>query len=169
MGLLIGTFIVVGFHLPEWWRSPNTATGTTTGDHPTAKAFEDRLSKLISAERASVGCPALHPDVHLQAIADQRAQSMAGGGTLGHVDSDLRDPQTRAEATGYRGRVVENLAVGLPTAADVMARWLDPQIDRALRARLDDCTFVSAGVGFSPQQATSRFGSGVWVLDLGTT
>ena len=40
---------------------------------------------------------------------------MTGGGTLGHVDSDLRDPQTRAEATGYRGRVVENLAVPAPT------------------------------------------------------
>jgi hypothetical protein len=169
MGLLIGTSLVVGFHLPGWWRSMSTTPGTGTGAHPTVQVLEDHLIELIDAERASVGCPALRPDVRLQTVAEQRAETISGDGTLGHVDSDLRDPQARATASGYRGRVVENVAVGLPTAEDVMTRWLDPQIDRALKARLDDCAMVSEGVGFSPQPASSRFGPGVWVLDLGTT
>lgn len=166
LGLLIGTVIAIGVRLPGWWQSASGSAGSS-GTEVSAKA--QRLGKLIDAERVRAGCPILRPNAVLEAIARNRSQSITGdsAGAIGHVDSDLRDPQDRASAAGYRDRVVENLAVGLPTADEVMAAWLNPRIDRALQARLDDCTLVSVGIGHSTRRLTSRFGAGVWVVVLG--
>ena len=159
--------MATGYHLPGWWRSAQAPTPTPS--HPAADIEERRLADLINDERVKAGCSALRIDGRLRTAAETRALSMNGTEAIAHVDSDLEDPQTRASAVGYPGQVVENQAVGLLTAEDVMARWLDPQIDPALKARLDNCAFVSAGIGFSDRQVTERYGPGVWVLDLGTS
>jgi hypothetical protein len=168
-GLLIGTVLAIGVHLPGWWQTRSDAAVVSPAVAPSSELHAQLLSKLIGAERAKVGCPALRPNAVLNAIASSRAGSISvdSAGAVGHIDADLRNPQDRASAFGYRARVVENLAVGLGTADDVMALWLNPGGDRALKARLDDCTFVSVGLGFSTRQLTKRYGPGVWVAVLG--
>lgn len=171
LGLLIGITMAIGVHLPGWWQSANGSAQSSAAVVSPSEFYAQRLGRLIDAERARAGCPALRPNAVLQAIARNRAWSITGDstGTIGHIDADLRDAQGRATVAGYRGRVVENLAVGLGTADEVMAVWLNPRIDRALKARLDDCAFVSVGIGFSTRRLTSRFGTGVWVAVLGAS
>jgi hypothetical protein len=48
-----------------------------------------------------------------------------------------------------------------------MVVWLNPRIDRALKAQLVDCRFTTVGIAFSPRRLTSRYGTGVWVAILG--
>jgi uncharacterized protein YkwD len=176
LGLLIGTTMAIGVHLPGWWQSRSASAASVKepsfelGVPAKELLGQQQLGKLIDVERAKAGCPALRPNSDLTLVARNRVVTLKtdSAGAVGRVDPQLRDAQSRAARMGFRGRVVENLAVGLGTADEVMAAWLNPRIDRALKARLDNCTFVSVGIGYDDRRLTNRFDAGVWVAVLGT-
>lgn len=64
----------------------------------------------------------------LNSAADIWSKDMALHNTpAGHIDSLGRQPQTRANAVGYKGLVGENSAAGQSKAAHVMIRFLESE------------------------------------------
>jgi uncharacterized protein YkwD len=99
-----------------------------------ASSMEDALRR-VNAERAHgvvCGSPAganpsspLRWSAGLAAVAAAQAQDMVALHRLGHRDVEERALATRLAAGGYRfSMVVENVAVGYPTADAVIDAWL---------------------------------------------
>lgn len=188
IGLLLGVGIMAGVRTAPWWQntlglaSPATAPqprptgavnpcptgpGTLCLPPDALPTDQQRLIALITGERARAGCSPVELDQRLQASAQEFADAIATSHQPSHIDAGQRSPQDRARANGYRGRVQENLAVGLRTPDEVIDRWLDERIDPSLRTRLDNCNVVAIGLGHSTQPAGDAYSPGIWVLVLG--
>src|SRR5689334_13109394 len=90
-GILIGTVVALGLHLPGWWRAAgNSAASASHAGDSTNAAAGQWLTDLIDAERVRAGCSTLHSDPVLRTVAQNRAQSITSPESIGHVDSDLR-------------------------------------------------------------------------------
>jgi uncharacterized protein YkwD len=71
---------------------------------------------------------------------------MAANDYFDHTSPDGTTPQDRAEAEGFTSPVGENIAVGYPTANDVMAGWMDSE---GHRANILNCAYTVIGVGLN--------------------
>jgi hypothetical protein len=188
IGLLIGVAVLAGIASGyRWARSPvpdatasgapNNAQAAVLGAcnrNPTCfpesllPARAQQLLALIITERAKAGCRPVTLDTRLiQAAQLSTGSLISSRARTPHVDSAQRTPQDRAEFTGYHGRVVETIAVGLPTPQIVMQTWLDEHVDPSIRARLDNCASVAIGIDALPARVGSTYGTGVWVVELG--
>ena len=127
------------------------------------------LIALVDGQRERTGCGALRVDAELTASAQGHAADMASRGYVSQTAPNGGAAQQRATAAGYSGAVVEVLAAGIPAAAQVFAQWTNPDdpASAAVVAKLTDCAWASAGVGYSAGRAMPTFGPGIWVLDLG--
>jgi uncharacterized protein YkwD len=97
--------------------------------------------ELVNRERKKTGLPPLRVDQRLVSAARAHAQDMARSGITGHVGSDGSEPPQRVHRSGYQfSRVGENVAAGVPTAADVMAGWMasEHHRDNILGGAYDD-------------------------------
>lgn len=141
--------------------------GGTVAERLTAS--EARLVDLVNAERRRAGCPALLLNDRLMASAGRHASDMANRAFADQINPDREGPEARARKLGYRGGVVEILAVGLPTVDQVLAQWTNPRnpAAAAVAAKMNDCSRVSVGVGYHPGRVKPTFGDGIWVLDMG--
>jgi uncharacterized protein YkwD len=186
IGVALGTCVTAGVLTAPIWQAVlgigpprSTAGGRPTGSvspclggstclTPHHLPFEQqRLIALVAGERARAGCPSVELDSRLQQAAQDHAESIVADDRPSHIDTEQRTPQDRAEASGYHGRVQENLAVGLSTADEVIDLWLDGKIDPSLRTRLDNCAATALGLGYSAKKPSEAYGPGVWVLVLG--
>ena len=150
---------------------PSNAPALTAGGGPPASVTgpESRLLELVNAERGLAGCPALRLDDQLTASARAHAADMADRAFASSITPDQVGPDARARGLGYQGGVTEIIAVGLPTAADVIAQWTNPRNEAAgpVLTKMIDCSRVSVGVAHLPARAKPIFGQGIWVMDLG--
>lgn len=83
----------------------------------------------------------------LSAIAAGHSTSMGARDDLAHQDPDGSTPADRVRRGGYDARVVgENVASGVPTAAEVVAGWL---ASPGHCANIMDARFTEMGVAYS--------------------
>jgi uncharacterized protein YkwD len=124
--------------------APGTARAA---EPPAADALAADATQLINALRQSLpGCrddaaaglvrvsqrhatpprarPVLQWNATLAAVAERHARAMADELFFDHVDPQGRDVGKRAQAAGYRWRVVgENIAAGQETLDDALRAW----------------------------------------------
>ena len=147
---------------PAW----ASASVRGTGQLP---APMSELLQLIDAERERAGCAALGLSGPLTASAEAHAADMAARGYASETGPDGAGPQERAARAGYLGQVAEIVAAGIPTPGAVFAQWTNRAnpASAGIVAKMTDCGYVSAGIGYSPARVMPTFLPGIWVLDLG--
>lgn len=185
VGVLIGIAILGGVSTAPWlgvragllpdarqqahavWRVAPCLAGSMCLTPQGLPGEQQRLIALVAGERAQAGCRDVMLDRRLQHAAQARAREIAAGSRPSHVDAGQRTPQDRAEAAGFHGRVLENLAVGVRSPDEVIDLWRNDKIDSSLRTRLNNCAVIAIGLGYSPDRADNAYGPGIWVLLLG--
>jgi len=147
---------------PAWASASERRTGRVA-------APVSQLLRLIDAERERAGCPALGLSGPLTASAEAHAADMAARGYASESGPDGAGPQERAALAGYRGQVAEIVAAGIPAPGAVFAQWTNRgnPASAGLVAKMTDCGYVSAGIGYDPARVLPTFLPGIWVLDLG--
>jgi len=103
-----------------------------------------RVVELVNIERRKAGCPALAVDQRLAAAAQAHSTDMAVNHYFSHVSLDGRTFADRILAAGYPRPAAENIAMGQPSAEEVMRAWMR---SRGHRANILDCGLVAIGVG----------------------
>ena len=128
-----------------------------------------QLLQLIDTERQRAGCAALKLSDPLTASAEAHAADMAARGYASEFSPDGAGPQERAASAGYPGHVAEIIAAGIPTSEAVFAQWINRgnTASAGIVAKMTDCSYVSAGIGYAPARVMPTFQPGIWVVDLG--
>lgn len=106
-------------------------------EHPAEQRPRDDLELALAnqvnqARKRAVHCgnrefravPPLQPSTELASAARGHARQMARRGFFQHLDPEGRGSRERAEASGFRALVAENLAWGQATAEQVVEAWL---------------------------------------------
>jgi uncharacterized protein YkwD len=110
-------------------------------------AQEDRVTQLVNAHRAKVGCPALRTDIRLTRAARGHSQDMAARAYFSHTTPGGTTPWTRIARQGYpRVAEAENIAAGQPNAAAVVGAWMR---SAGHRANILNCSMRATGVGLA--------------------
>jgi uncharacterized protein YkwD len=127
------------------------------------------LLRLIDAERERAGCAPLRPSGPLSASAAAHAADMAARGYASETGPDGTGPRERAAQAGYRGQVAEIIAAGIPAPGEVLAQWANHAnpASAGIVAKMTDCRYASAGIGYDPARVLPTFLPGIWVVDLG--
>jgi uncharacterized protein YkwD len=111
----------------------------------------------MNAERKAGGRRALDRDAKLDKAAQAHACWMAETNTFSHKGAGGSLPKRRITATGYRPMLTaENIALGQPSGARVIAEWMDSPGHRENILRTG---VVEYGVGVALMQ-----GRPVWVM-----
>jgi uncharacterized protein YkwD len=85
----------------------------------------EALVAAMNRERAAAGLAPLRLNETLCAAADDRMHDMFAKHYFNHISPDGIDPFSWADRRGYNYRAIgENLAVGYPTASDVVYGWM---------------------------------------------
>ncbi len=120
-----------------------------------ARVEREILSRVNAARATPRRCgtasypaaPALTLSDLLSRIAAGHSATMGARDRLEHEDPDGSTPADRVRRGGYSARVVgENIASGVPTAAEVVAGWL---ASPGHCANIMDARFVDMGVAYS--------------------
>ncbi|MBB4774474.1 sigma-70 family RNA polymerase sigma factor [Actinomadura livida] len=127
-------------------------------ERPSARAAapgaEEQVVRLVNAERAGAGCPALRISPALHRAAERHSRDMAARRVLDHRGSGGDGPGERITAAGFRwSSWAENIAQGQPTASSVVDGWMNSSKHRA---NILDCRSTMVGV------AVARGAGGPW-------
>ena len=120
---------------------PLAAAAPAGGIPPGAEA---EVLAAVNAARAESGCEPLTHDEGLAAVARAHSADMRDRSFFDHVNPAGLDPFDRAQAAGQTNARAENIAMGQPTPAAVMAFWMDSS---GHRANVLDCSVRTLGVG----------------------
>jgi uncharacterized protein YkwD len=121
------------------------------------------LALLVAhnAARAAAGLAPLVLDSTLCAKAQAHAAVMARSRILAHDGLGDGNLEQRVKESGYEYRMVsENIAMGQPDAARVVAAWLDDPPHRA--------NILGPYVHLGGGMATSKSGMNFWCCDYGS-
>jgi len=123
-----------------------------------------QLLELVNRERAANKLPPLRLHPQLQAASHWMAQDMATNEYLDHTDHEGRELEGRLAAFEYREyqAVGENVAAGQPTAAEVMANWMESP---GHRSNILNPDFCEIGIGHV-QNSAGKF-QHYWVQEFG--
>lgn len=123
------------------------AFGNALEIHTTAEAsLAQQVVNLVNAERLAAGQVPLLVDTSAEEAAKAHAEDMQGRSYFSHTTPEGWSPATRLQlldASGFT-RVGENIAVGQPTAQDVMTAWMGSS---GHRANILDPGYTHLGVG----------------------
>lgn len=103
----------------------------------------------VNDERHSKGLASVCYNEKLNEAAQEHSDDMVSGKFLSHTGSDGSKPKDRVEDASYDWRVLaENVAMGQPTVADVMASWMNSAGHRAniLHSDVTQFGFAKSGV-----------------------
>jgi uncharacterized protein YkwD len=110
-----------------------------------ANPVAEELLRLVNAERRRVNAPPLVLNDRLSIAAQRHAQDMATSRRLSHIGSDGSTLRSRIDATQYRWSTIgENVALGQPTAAAVVAAWMNSP---GHRQNILNPAFTELGIG----------------------
>ncbi len=118
--------------------APAPAAGTP------AQGVEGQVVALVNQQRAAAGCPAVSADEPLARVARAHSADMRDRGYFSHTSPEGLSPFDRAAAAGVPGSRAENIAMGQPDAAAVMAAWM---ASPGHRTNILDCGLTRLGVG----------------------
>lgn len=110
---------------------------------------------LVNEHRASVGCPALHWNGEVAAVALAHSQDMVDRDFFDHTNPDGDSPADRLRAAEIDyGRMAENIARGFETGASVLDAWLGSP---GHRTNIENCQLQEHGVGLVDGRWTHLF------------
>jgi uncharacterized YkwD family protein/spore coat assembly protein SafA len=92
----------------------------------TTSAQESEVARLVNAERAKAGLPALKINWELSRVARYKSADMANKGYFSHTSPTYGTPFQMMENFGMRfSSAGENIAYGQRTPAEVMRDWMN--------------------------------------------
>ena len=115
----------------------------------------EQFVSLLNAHRADVGCSALVWNGAVAEVAQAHSVDMATRSFFSHTNPDGKSPFDRLSEAGVAfSSAGENIAHGYPTAAAVLAGWLDSP---GHRANIENCALTQHGVGLHAARWTHVF------------
>ena len=107
---------------------------------------EQEVIKLVNAERAKAGLPALKYDWELARVAKHKSQDMKDKGYFSHTSPTYGSPFTMMKNYGINYKSAgENIAKGQSTAQQVVNAWMNSSGHRANILSKD---YTHIGVGY---------------------
>jgi len=127
---------------------------------PVSPMLRDMLD-LVNAERSARGLAPLTYDDRLILAAQRHSEDQALRGQMSHTGSDGSTLPVRIDRVGYSwSRIGENVAVGFPDAASVLAAWMASPSHRD--------TILSSNTQFGLGLAIGVNGREYWTQVFGT-
>lgn len=119
-------------------------------------SLEQEVFRLVNAERARAGVPALTYNWQLARVARYKSQDMIDRGYFSHTSPTYGSPFKMMESFGLRfSAAAENIAMGQRTPAEVMRSWMN---SAGHRANILSRNVTQIGVG----AAKARNGTIYW-------
>ena len=116
------------------------------GSVPGVLAYEQEVVRLVNAERASYGLPALSIRADLCQYARVKSQDMHDSGYFSHTSPNYGSPFDMMKSFGitynYAG---ENIAMGYSTPEAVVTAWMN---SAGHRANILSANFTAMGLGY---------------------
>ena len=110
------------------------------------RAYEQEVVRLVNAERAKYGLSALTEDWELSRVARYKSQDMHDNHYFAHSSPTYGTPFQMIRAFGLSYRAAgENIAMGYPTPAAVVAGWMNSE---GHRANILSSSYTKIGVGY---------------------
>jgi uncharacterized protein YkwD len=133
-------------------------TGPAThADAATTPIFQTAINTLTNAARLAHGCKPLKLNHTLSKASQKHANDMSKYDYFSHTSRDGTTWSKRIKKAGYKSPGGENIAMGFPTAVEVVQAWLDSP---GHRRNILDCAFKRIGVGYAAN-------GDYWVQDFG--
>ncbi|MBE1531180.1 sigma-70 family RNA polymerase sigma factor [Actinomadura algeriensis] len=140
--------------VPETTPAKDRLDRLTSTPSPTMATVEERVVRLVNAERARAGCGPLRASPALREAARRHSSDMAARRVLDHRGAGGAGPGDRITAAGFRWSAYgENIAQGQPSPDRVVASWLGSP---GHRANIVNCDYERIGV------AVARGPGGPW-------
>ncbi len=118
--------------------------------------FESQVFELTNQIRRKSRLSLLRWNHQLIAVAQNHSRDMAKNGRMSHTGSDNSKLRLRAERTGYRGYLGENVAWGQRTPEEVINSWMNSS---GHRSNILNPNYKEIGVGYLNGYWTQVFGS----------
>ncbi|NLK96531.1 SafA/ExsA family spore coat assembly protein [Defluviitalea saccharophila] len=120
------------------------------------KALENEVIRLVNAERAKQGLPALKANWELSRVARMKSQDMINKNYFAHQSPTYGSPFNMMENFGIKfSSAGENIAKGQQTPSQVMNAWMNSP---GHRSNILSASYTQIGVGL----ATSKNGTKYW-------
>lgn len=111
------------------------------------KSQENEVIRLVNAERAKYGLPALKANWQLSRVARYKSQDMVDKGYFSHTSPTYGSPFKMMESFGIRFSAAgENIAMGLKSPSEVMKAWMNSP---GHRSNILNSTYNEIGVGLA--------------------
>ena len=160
------------FRLPDFYAPAAPNTNKPTPDTPTVPAptpavpdtdtpaapdtpaqsvegmseYELEVVRLVNAERARYGLPALAADAELSRVARYKSRDMREKGYFSHESPTYGTPFQMMKSFGITYRTAgENIAYGYATPTEVVAAWMNSE---GHRANILNASYTRLGVGY---------------------
>ncbi len=108
--------------------------------------YELEVVRLVNAERARYGLPALAADAELSRVARYKSRDMREKGYFSHESPTYGTPFQMMKSFGITYRAAgENIAYGYATPTKVVAAWMNSE---GHRANILNASYARLGVGY---------------------
>lgn len=119
------------------------------GSVPGVLAYEQEVVRLVNAERASYGLPALSIRADLCQYARVKSQDMHDSGYFSHTSPNYGSPFDMMKSFGITySHAGENIAMGYSTPEAVVSAWMNSE---GHRANILSASYTELGVGYWTQ------------------
>lgn len=116
------------------------------GSVPGVLAYEREVVRLVNAERASYGLPALSIRADLCQYARVKSQDMHDSGYFSHTSPNYGSPFDMMKSFGITySHAGENIAMGYSTPEAVVSAWMNSE---GHRANILSASYTELGVGY---------------------
>ena len=116
------------------------------GSVPGVLAYEQEVVRLVNAERASYGLPALSIRADLCQYARVKSQDMHDSGYFSHTSPNYGSPFDMMQSFGITySHAGENIAMGYSTPEAVVSAWMNSE---GHRANILSASYTELGVGY---------------------
>ena len=116
------------------------------GSVPGVLAYEQEVVRLVNAERASYGLPALSIRADLCQYARVKSQDMHNSGYFSHTSPNYGSPFDMMKSFGITySHAGENIAMGYSTPEAVVSAWMNSE---GHRANILSASYTELGVGY---------------------
>ena len=117
------------------------------GSVPGVLAYEQEVVRLVNAERASYGLPALSIRAGLCQYARVKSQDMHDSGYFSHTSPNYGSPFDMMKSFGITySHAGENIAMGYSTPEAVVSAWMNSE---GHRANIFSASYTELGVGYA--------------------
>ena len=116
------------------------------GSVPGVLAYEQEVVRLVNAERAAYGLPALSIRADLCQYARVKSQDMHDSGYFSHTSPNYGSPFDMMQSFGITySHAGENIAMGYSTPEVVVSAWMNSE---GHRANILSASYTELGVGY---------------------